>query len=77
MIINTVGPTAAIDTINSDGVVIQFLGTWNGNVQVEGSSDQAAGSWRPICVDDAEGFGRPIITGSGTFTVRYPPGTYG
>lgn len=69
MIINTTGPTAAIDTINNAGVVIQLLGSWNGSVVIEGSADQSTGSWLPLPVSVLAGVDRIQITTAGTYIV--------
>jgi hypothetical protein len=67
MIINTTGPTAAIDTINNPEVVLQLLGSWYGNVLVEGSSDQSVGSWLPLTISALGGMDKTQIQVAGNY----------
>ena len=75
MIINTTGPTAAIDTINNAICVLQMQGSWYGNVIVEGSVDQSTGSWYPLPVAVLGGTDKIQMVSAGDYqlnvSVRY------
>ena len=46
--ITTPGIQTSVNTNGWDALVIQIVGTWQGSITVEGSSDQSAGSWTQL-----------------------------
>jgi hypothetical protein len=69
MLLNTLGPTSAIDTKNSAGIVLQFTGGGSGEVSVEVSVDATDGSWRKVNVREAGGGSLAQIIADGVYTL--------
>jgi hypothetical protein len=68
MLLNTLGPTSPIDTVNCASVVLQFTGAGLGDVAVEVSADATDGSWQRVTVREAGGGTKEIVEVDGIYT---------
>lgn len=69
MLLNSLGPTSPIDTINSVGIVIQVTGGSSGFVLVEVSADASDNSWKSVPVREAGAASIDHIANDGLYTL--------